>query len=105
MVYFRGIIVAGYAGMITCGASMIAMASVRWGWQGAVVTSVTFLLSLCAIYKGGMHAMLTLGNGPKNKKRGSATASSRGSLLRSFPRWGGKSLGESQVTLQASQSA
>ena len=84
MFYFRGIIAAGWAGMITCGASTIATASLRWGWQGAVATSSAFLLSLWIIYKGGMHAMETLGNGPKKKKRGSSSGGSSNSSWHKF---------------------
>ena len=97
--YFYGIIVTGYAGMLTCGASVIATASVRWGWQGALATTGGFMLSLLLIYKGGMRAMERLGKGPPRGSSSSAPwlsgALSGVSLLKYKP----------EPTLQGSQTA
>jgi len=107
VLYFRGIIAVGYVGMLTCGASIISIAILRWGWQGGVVASAAFLLSLAAIYKGGLRAMMLLGNGPRSRSgaRASSLSCPRvGMILRRWHTHSTHPFKSSGVTLQGSQS-
>jgi len=70
MRYFRGVIAVGYVGVLTCGISVVAVAGVRWGWQGALISASVFFALVAAMVKFGLQAMAFLGNGPKKNRGG-----------------------------------